>query len=116
MTTPPPTNDRGKYATDLSPSLAQSAAVKPVQRRLLVPLAITMLILVGGFDALLLDVYHDGQNQASQLLLKRAAIELEESLAEQTGSLAAIESAIIRDKALSTALKSQDRDALLELI
>jgi len=108
-----PTNRQGGNATLMSQAPARNASVKPVQHRLLVPLAFTMLVLVGGLDAVLLNVYHGDLNQTSQLVLNEAAIRVEESLAEQSENLEAIESVLIREEDLIVALRAQDRGALL---
>lgn len=87
----PPTKSRTAQPADLSPTTAPYVPIRPVQRRLLMPLAIVLLLLVGGSDALLLKMHHADQEQKSQLILEGASVELNESLTEQSETLEAIE-------------------------
>ncbi len=88
------------------------ASVKPVQRRLLVPLVAVLLLLVGGFLAVLLHMHHEGLTRLSQQVLKDAADELDEGLTEQSDAIHALEDTLLRDADLIDAIKTQDRDRL----
>ncbi len=114
MTPRPPTNRLGGCTTGSSPTSGRNTSIRPFQRRLLVPLTIVLLLLVGGIDTLLLDMSHDDLDQVSRRLLEETSVELEASLTEQSKNLEAIERVIIRDKDMTLALQAQDRDALLE--
>ncbi len=93
----------------------RDTSVKPTQRRLLVPLAVVLLLLIGGFSAVLLHLQHETLTRFSQQMLLDASDELDESLAEQSEMLHALEDPLIRDAGLIDALKAQDRDRLFTL-
>jgi len=107
-----PTNRPDEHATSPSYPTAQHTPIKPVQRRLLVPLAMVLLLLVGGFESLLLNKHHDDLDQASHLLLQGVSNQLEESLTAQSENLEAIENVILNDKDLTASLAAQNRKAL----
>ena len=89
------------------------ASAKPVQRRLLVPLAAVLLLLVGGFGAVLFITQQEGMNQAGREVLADAADELAEALEKQSDTLAALEEALLSNADLRDAMKRQDRQRLL---
>jgi len=89
------------------------ASVKPIQRRLLLPLTAVLLLLVGGFVAVLLCIQREGLKQSSQEKLVAAKYDLEELLEDQAQTLEAHEEILLSDKGLIDALKEQDRDRLL---
>lgn len=88
-------------------------SVKPVQKRLLVPLAAVLLLLVGGFSAVMLNAHQRHLKQSSRDKLKAVSYDLNEFLEKQTEMLSAIEDVLLRDRSLIDALKAQDRDRLL---
>jgi PAS domain S-box-containing protein len=90
------------------------ASVKPVQGRLLIPLAGTLLVLVGGFGAVLLNIEQESLEKSSREKLKAAALDLAGSLSEETKLLSALEDLLLRDVRLRDALKALDRGRLLE--
>ena len=55
---------------------ARKASVKPVQRRLLIPLAVVLLLLVVGFGAVLLYMQQESLNQSSREKLAAASYDL----------------------------------------
>ncbi len=87
--------------------------VKPIKRRLLIPLATVFLLLVGGFSIVLFNIQQDNKNQASLKIREDTIDELSESLAEQSRALATLEEILLHDADLRDALKRQDRPALL---
>ncbi|MCK4274911.1 MAG: PAS domain S-box protein [Phycisphaerae bacterium] len=94
-------------------SRRSSLPAKPVQRRLLIPLAAVVLLLVSSFGAILLSLHQRYLNQFNQHLLEHTSKELAESLVEQSDALAALEEVILRDEDLRDALKARDRQRLL---
>jgi len=87
--------------------------IKPVQRRLLIPLAGALLLLVGGFGAALLYMQQKNLNQSSHEKLLTAAKEFNDGLSEDTELLTALEVILVCHMDLHDALKAQDRDRLL---
>ncbi len=96
-----------------SESVGESTSIKPVQRRLLVPLAVVLLLLVGGFSLVLVSTYKNNLDQSSEQVLEGASDELAEALVEQSEALAALEEVFLRDAGLRDALKERDRERLL---
>jgi signal transduction histidine kinase/CheY-like chemotaxis protein len=86
---------------------------KPVQRRLMIPLTATFLLLIGAFTAALLHVRRENLTQSSQRVIANASKELEQTLSEQSNSLDALGDALLRDVNLHEALKNQDSKRLL---
>jgi len=91
----------------------RDASTKPVQRRLLIPLAVALLLLVGGFVTALLHMEHDALDQASGVVLANTLEKLEIGLESQARSLDALEEVFLRDANLSAALGALDRERLL---
>lgn len=87
-------------------------SIKPLQRRLLVPLAVVLLLLVGGFGLVVFSSQQKALYQSSQQELEHAAGELYESLVEESAVLAGIEELVVRDPELRDALRREDRKAL----
>jgi len=86
---------------------------KPILLRLMVPLTIALFLLLIGFITLI-TIQHDSRlNESSQWILKDATEELAQALAEQSRSLAAVESVLIQETRLRQLLRSQDRQGLL---
>jgi len=86
---------------------------KPVQRRLLFPLAAVLLILIVGFVVLLAKRQQNYLNQSNKLILNAASDELNEALIVQSASLEALLQVFTHNTCLQTALKNQDRESLL---
>ncbi|MFH0945712.1 MAG: cache domain-containing protein, partial [Planctomycetota bacterium] len=86
---------------------------RPVQRRLLIPLMGTMLLLIGGFWSTLLYVKSENLDQHSREQLSAARLAVVEAIAQQSWKLSALENVLLRDERLIDALKVQDRDRLL---
>lgn len=91
----------------------KQTTIKPVQRRLLVPLASMLLILVVGSAVVNFTAQQNALHQSSRSALTDAVDELDESLGEHARVLAGIARLIIRDPALPNHLTAQDRGALL---
>ena len=66
-------------------------SVKPVQRQLLIPLAIVLLLLIGGFVVVLVNTHQSSMNQSNRQTLEDASDELAELPAEQSNTLEATE-------------------------
>ncbi len=89
------------------------APLQPIRRRLLIPLATVLLLLVGGFGAAFLYLEQEDLKQSSQEKLAAASYDLKRSLLDQSKMLTALEEGLVREAALIDALKAQDRDRLL---
>ena len=113
MTVQPPSNRQRFHRPGAARKPLRHAATKPVQRRLLIPLAAVFLLLVGGFGAVLLHMQHASVSRFSQQVLDEVSDELAESVGEQSDALDALKATLLRDACLSDALKAQDRDRLL---
>ena len=96
-----------------SENLREHTSTKPVQRRLLVPLVIVLLLLVGGFSFVLMRSYKTNLDQTSARVLKGASDELAKEMVEQSEGLAALEEVFLRDASLHYAMKDRDRERLL---
>jgi len=96
-----------------SESVREDTSIKPVQRRLLVPLAVVLLLLVGGFSLVLVSTYKNNLDQSSEQVLEDASDELANAVVEQSEGLAALEEVFLRDAGLRDALKDRDRERLL---
>ncbi len=86
---------------------------RPIQRRLMLPLAVVLLLLVGGIVATLVHTQREGMAQSSQERLARASLYLGARLEQQAQALSAIEDVLLCDADLADALKARDRDRLL---
>jgi PAS domain S-box-containing protein len=91
----------------------EEASVKPIQRRLLIPLMIVLLLLVSGFGIALIYIQKKNLNRTSQEKLAAASYKLEADLEKQTRTLSALEDLLLQDVNLIEAFKAQDRDRLL---
>ncbi len=89
-------------------------AIRPIRRRLLVPLAVVLVLLIGGFTFALLSLHRYDLTWSSKTLLKTAATELSEQVGTQAVALSGIEEAMLHDHRLTEALKARDRQRLLE--
>jgi len=96
-----------------APGHPSDASVKPVQRRLLIPLTAVLLLVVGGFTVTLLNMRHESLNRSAHEKLKATLHVLNDSLSADSKLLAALESGILRDVGLRDALGTKDRDRLL---
>ncbi|MBW8034645.1 MAG: response regulator [Planctomycetes bacterium] len=101
------------YAASWKTTSAEDVSVKPVQRRLLIPLTVVLLLLFAGFAAIMLTVQQKHLKQSSQQKLEAVSYDLEENLETQSEMLSAIEDVLLRETSLIDALKAQDRDRLL---
>jgi PAS domain S-box-containing protein len=89
------------------------ASARPVRHRLLVPLGAAMLILVGGSVGLLSRMQQNAVGERSRHTLEDARNELDESLAEQSEMLGAMETLLLHDSVLRVMLEKGDRRPLL---
>ncbi|MGB2987642.1 MAG: PAS domain S-box protein [Phycisphaerae bacterium] len=113
MTAQLPSNRPGLDEPGAASKPLRDASAKPVQRRLLIPLAAVLLLLVGGSGAVLLCMQRDNLERSSREKLAEASYNLEERLEEQTRTLSALEDGLLANAGLTDALKAQDRDRLL---
>lgn len=92
----------------------QEFASKPVQKRLLLPLAGVYIFLLASFATGLILLQKNNLNQSSQEILGQSFSELSTILAEQSSGLTALMRVIVRDDVLQLGLKRQDRQLLYQ--
>lgn len=100
-----------KQKTD---SATANISARPVQRRLLIPLLIVLLIMITGFVLAVQYSQKQSLDRSSQQILEGASRELQRGLNEQADALKALEDVLLRDDNLKYMLKDQDREKLLE--
>ena len=86
--------------------------VKPIQRRLLPPLAALLFLLAAGSAVLLIKQQHDGLNRLSRNTLHGVVSDLAAAVTEQTRALDAMGKLLLREAGLHAALKANDRNRL----
>jgi len=89
------------------------ASAKPVQQRLLIPLTVVLLVLVGGFAWALFESQQRSVHQTSRQVLEDVASHLPLKLEEHAEVIAALQEVFLHDECLSEALAEKDRDRLL---
>jgi len=89
------------------------ASPKPVLRRLMLPLAAVLLMLVAGFGTLVMIQQKDRLNESHRRMLKDVLSDLSGILARQTQAMTAMEEILVHDACLLGALKDRDRQQLL---
>lgn len=91
----------------------KAAWLKPTQRRLLIPLSIVLIILVGGISVMLVSLNQKNLKRHCNFVMDRIAEELTDSLRIQVDELNALGSLILHDELLKSLLKERDRESLL---
>lgn len=91
------------------------ASAKPVLHRLMVPLTVVLLVLIGVFGGVLIKQQKHQLNETTALIMKETSGDLARSLADQSRALIAIEDVLVHDAQLIAAVKAQDRQRLLTL-
>ena len=101
------------YAASRKSTSAEDWLVKPVQRRLLVPLTVVLLLLFAGFAAIMLTLQQKHLERDCREKLEAVTYDLRENLEIQSETLCVLEDVLLRETSLIDALKAQDRDRLL---
>ena len=91
-----------------------SALVKPVQRRLLIPLTLTLIFLLIGFCIVLLKMQSDNLNQSTREIFQKISYEFNQLIAQQSKSISVMEDIILQDKGLRSAMEAGEKKYLLE--
>ncbi len=86
---------------------------KPILRRMFPVLTVLLLVLVGGFVWVLIDMQEARVTEISRMVEREASGDLDQLLEEHTRALAAVQETFIRDVELLAALKAGDRERLL---
>ncbi|MDD4201893.1 MAG: PAS domain S-box protein [Candidatus Omnitrophica bacterium] len=86
---------------------------KPVQRLLLVPLAIVLFMLVGGFSLILIRTQQQNMQRSAQQLMENISLKLSEMIKEKIDAMEVIQEVILNDENVLDQLKSKDIDSLL---
>jgi len=89
-------------------------SLKPVQRRLMVPLTAALLIIVIGFSSLLIKIQQESTNNICMEKLRALTGDFPEYIDSQSRLLTTIEDALLRETNLITGLKTLNKDRLLE--
>ncbi len=97
----------------LATAKPEQACVKPVQRRLMIPLAAALLMLVGGFEAVLMYGQQRRLEESTRAKLAAVSYDLTGFLNRQVNMLSAVEDVLLRNEMLAGSLKAQDRQRLL---
>ncbi len=95
-------------------TMHREALSKPVYFRLMLPIAIVIVALVGIFAAVFYSIYQNNLHESNQDKMVMVSAELEEKLDEQSLMLSAILEALLNDPNLANALKFSDRQRLLD--
>jgi len=107
------TNPERLPETGNPPEPSLEIAAKPVQRRLLIPLAAVSVLLIGGFGAVLLHFHYESQRQLSRQVMRDVTDQFERDLNGHVDSMRAIQGVLLRNRDLIRALKAGDKDRLL---
>ena len=75
----------------------RQSTARPVRRRLMAPLAVVLLLLVGGFGGIFVTQQKDSLNQSSRQVTKEASADLARLLAQQSAALDALGQVIVRE-------------------
>ena len=94
--------------------VANQTAIKPVQRRLLMPLTVFLVVVVGGFGVILLFLQQANLKQLGRQRLDVVTTNMQRSLQEQAQALSAVERILLANENLISAFKAQDRQRLLD--
>jgi PAS domain S-box-containing protein len=89
------------------------ASVTPIQRRLMIPLAAVLLLLIGAFGVLQVKQQKDSLDQDCREAMEEVSGDMETLLVEQSQTLDALGQVLLRDTGLRTALKTRSRQRLL---
>ena len=99
----------GEKSQDMNPD----TSIRPVQRRLLLPLSCVLLLLVSCFLAVLFFNQQRSMRQFSQHLLQDAENSLDNTLMQKVGMFTALIDVFLQNTELHAALKAQDHERLL---
>ncbi len=100
---------------DESETVTSEHATKPTRRRLLIPLIVVLVLIMGCFTAAFYSVFQANLRQAGERNLEMAVYDLERGLADRTRLITALQEVYVTDPAMQHALKMQDRRKLLEI-
>jgi PAS domain S-box-containing protein len=92
---------------------SENPSLKPIQRRLLIPLAIVLLIMVSAFGTLLVKQQQKNLDQSSRKALDDVVDNVAILETEQAQMLDALGQILVRDAGLHSALKARDRERLM---
>ncbi len=93
----------------------KDAPIKAIRFRLLLPLAIITLLLIGLSSAALLITQQRNQQQLNQHLINDANSSLKLSLKRKSSMISSITAALLNNPQLPIAMQEQDREQLLSL-
>ncbi len=102
-----------KSERGFSKNVNENNRLKPVQRRLLFPLGIMLLIIVVGFVVVFTIMQKTSLEQINRQSMEATSGNLPKGLSQQSRALAALEEVFLRDEGLRDALKALDRQRLL---
>lgn len=91
----------------------RDVSVRPIQSRLMIPLGVMLLLLIGGFCALLIKQQQDSLDQYIQRELEDVSSDLPVMVMEQAKTLALQGQILLQHAGLRLALKDRDREHLL---
>ncbi len=86
---------------------------KPIQRRLMVPLFLIIMILVSGFGFIMVIQQRNRLNESSRLLMDEVSGGFSRMLGEQARAMLTIQGVLLKNRELRRMLKARDRQGLL---
>lgn len=89
-------------------------SLKPVQQRLMIPLTIVILLLVGGFTYMLVSAEQNAIDLSIQQSISTVSMEFEQAIQLESQKLSLMQSVLLSEANLIEGLKSQDVDHLLQ--
>ncbi|MCP3952657.1 MAG: PAS domain S-box protein, partial [Desulfobacterales bacterium] len=95
-------------------SIRRNVSIRPIRRRLMIPLATMLVILIGGLGIVLVTQQQKLLHQSNEKLLVTIVDELAESLDVQSRALTALGVIILHDTDLRDMLIGEDRGRLLK--
>ncbi len=101
------------YEPSTAPELPSDVSANQVQRRLMVPLTLLFVLLIGGFAAALLHTQRGTLEHSSRAVLNNASDALRTGLLRQADAVDSLGHVLLRDPVLTDGLKTLDRDRLL---
>ncbi len=97
----------------LASQIRRKTSVKPVQARLIGPLAVMIFLMTGGFAAVIINLQQNNLRLSSKQTFENISHNLAILIKEQSDSLNAMGQVLLLENNMRKALKAQDREYLL---
>lgn len=96
-----------------SSSTQTDVPIKPIRNRLLIPLVVALMLLVGGFSILVIEQYQQNLYQSSKILMDDITSDMASFVEEQSSMLNMAGQVLLKDEILRQALRAGDKTRLL---